>query len=201
MDAFQQSGSEGEQWYLPEIQRGGCTVEANSGLTFDPRFSLSGLHTTLADAQNGSEVSSILAGSIDYDLYVNPAQKEQDMIRSWNRPTLNWSLECESQGLTREGALETVNGSTFLTNSPKLQDLLQTALSMIILSGLACLCMVLGCVCNLCQGGFQDENPLKFMVCYGLSRLCYLIMMPFGFITIFQSIDQISSNQDKIENL
>ena len=105
MNALQQSGSDNEYWYLPEIMRGGCTVDDFTGLIFDPRFSLSGLHVTLADVQSESAVQSILEGSADYKHYVDPAQKEQDVLRSWNRPTLNWSLECESQGMTRESAL------------------------------------------------------------------------------------------------
>ena len=202
MDAFQQSGSDGEQWYLPEIERGGCTVEINSGLTFDPRFSLSGLHTTLAAVQSENGVSSVLEGSYDYTQYVDPAQKKQDMIRSWNRPTLNWSLECESQGLTRESALKTVTGSTILTQSPKLQDLRMTSISMIILFGLVCFCMSCGCFCAIVKRArIDDVEPLGFLICYGLQRVCYLLMMPFSFIAIFQSIDQVSSNQDKIESL
>ena len=47
MDAFEQSASDGELWYLPEIQKNGCTTEKNTGLVFDPRYSRSGLYTNL----------------------------------------------------------------------------------------------------------------------------------------------------------
>ena len=47
MDALEQSSSPGEQFYLPEMMRSGCTEEKNTGLVYDPRFVPSGLFTDL----------------------------------------------------------------------------------------------------------------------------------------------------------
>lgn len=47
MDAFEQSNSPGELFYLPEMMRSGCTEEVNTGLVYDSRFTVSGLYTDL----------------------------------------------------------------------------------------------------------------------------------------------------------
>ena len=60
MDALQQSSSPGEQYYLPELMKNGCTTEANTGLVYDPRFSASGLYTDLYSVQTENSVTSIL---------------------------------------------------------------------------------------------------------------------------------------------
>ena len=89
----------------------GCTVEKNTGLVYDPRFSVSGLNSNVYQVQSYSHVLDILEGSKDYRDYVDSNSKYDDYIRSWNRPTLNWNLECEYEGFSREDALELVTGT------------------------------------------------------------------------------------------
>ena len=60
MDSHEQSNSPGEQFYLPEMMRSGCTEEKNTGLVYDPRFSPSGLYTDLYSVQTSSNVTDIL---------------------------------------------------------------------------------------------------------------------------------------------
>ena len=55
---------------MPEIVQSGCTEEANTGLTYDPRFSVSGMYTNVYDVQKGNGVLDILQGSPDYTDYV-----------------------------------------------------------------------------------------------------------------------------------
>ena len=112
MDAFEQSNSPGEQFYLPEMMRFGCTIEMNTGLTYDPRFKPSGIFTNLQDVEQDNGVSSILKDEPSYSHYVTKDyEKLYDKVSSWNRPTLNWSLECDANGPSRLEALDTVVGT------------------------------------------------------------------------------------------
>ena len=92
MDSFEQSNSPGEQFYLPEMMRSGCTEEKNTGLVYDSRFKPSGIYTNLYDVQSENGVSSILFDEPSFTTYVDQGQKYNDRVSSWNRPTLNWSL-------------------------------------------------------------------------------------------------------------
>ena len=92
MDSFEQSNSPGEQFYLPEMMRSGCTVEKNTGLVYDSRFKPSGIYTNLYDVQADNGVAGILTDEPNFSRYVDQAQKANDAVSSWNRPTLNWSL-------------------------------------------------------------------------------------------------------------
>ena len=86
--------------------RGGCETEQFSGLVYDPRYTTSGLYTDVYSVQNENGVLSILSNSPDFGRYCNSENKKFEMIRSWNRPTLNWSLECEAEGFSREYGFE-----------------------------------------------------------------------------------------------
>ena len=56
MDSFYRSSSPDQLFYEAEIEKGGCITEKNTGLTYDPRFVASGLHTSLLDVQKASSV-------------------------------------------------------------------------------------------------------------------------------------------------
>ena len=54
---------------------------------------MSGLETNLDMVQEANSVLSILEGLPDYDTYVYPSTAKQSYpLRSWNRPTIGWSL-------------------------------------------------------------------------------------------------------------
>ena len=46
--------------YEAEVLRTGCTVESNSNLVYDPRYSPSGLFSTIYQVQNDNGVLDIL---------------------------------------------------------------------------------------------------------------------------------------------
>ena len=83
----------------------------------DPRYYMSGLETNLDVIQEANSVLSILEGLPDYDTYVYPSTAKQSYpLRSWNRPTIGWSLSCESQGITRQQGYDAA-GVTWKTSS------------------------------------------------------------------------------------
>ena len=92
MDAMEQSSSPGEQFYLPEMMRDGCTEEKNTGLVYDTRFTPSGLFTDLYSIQTDSKVTNILEAEPSFSDYVTTDEKKGDRVSSWNRPTLNYNL-------------------------------------------------------------------------------------------------------------
>ena len=92
MDTLEQSSSPGEQFYLPEMMRDGCTEEKNTGLVYDTRFTPSGLFTDLYSVQTDSNVTNILEAEPSFEDYVKTDQKKSDQVSSWNRPTLNYNL-------------------------------------------------------------------------------------------------------------
>ena len=59
----------------------------------------------------------ILYGSLNSQIYIHPEQKFSDEIEGWLRPTLNWSLECERRGLTRQYAIDTVTHNSQIVPS------------------------------------------------------------------------------------
>ena len=73
---------------------------------YDPRYTTSGLYTDLYSVQNENGVLQILSNSPSYDTDGSSEEKKNAKIRSWNRPTLNWSLECEAEGFSREYGFE-----------------------------------------------------------------------------------------------
>ena len=95
-------------FYPAERVWNGCTLEPNTQLLADPRFTPSGLYTTLNEMQRESNVDKVIAGSPHADRYLFD---DEVPIQSWNRPTLQWDLQCEKEGLTREWAMQAVIGS------------------------------------------------------------------------------------------
>ena len=92
MNALEQSSSPGEQFYLPEMMRSGCTEEKNTGLVYDPRFLSSGLFTDLYSVQTENNVTDILEAEPSFADYVTNDKKKSDTVSSWNRSTLNYNL-------------------------------------------------------------------------------------------------------------
>ena len=78
------------------MMKNGCIEEPNTGYVYDPRFTVSGLYTNVYDVQEQNNVLSLLSHEPSYSHYCgNSTSKHDYFIRSWNRPTLTWSLECE----------------------------------------------------------------------------------------------------------
>lgn len=82
--------------------------------SIDPRFTTSGYTTTLYAMQESNGVESILEGSQGFSRYVpNPDVTYDFEIYSWNRPTINWSLECEADGISRKDGLKYMSKNSF----------------------------------------------------------------------------------------
>ena len=163
MDALEQSSSPGQQFYLPEMMRSGCTEEKNTGLVYDPRFTPSGLFTDLYSVQTENSVTSILEAEPSFSDYVTTDQKKSDKVSSWNRATLNYNLQCDADGPTRTEALATVVKTLEKSDSiPKI-----IPWSACFLFPYLC-CMVAFAVDKL----HLDHRTLIF---YGLVRLIYAI--------------------------
>ena len=111
MDPIQESISPSEEFYEAEILRSGCEAETNSNLVYDPRFTPSGLYTNVYTVQSDNSVLDLLQASPDFSEQVDVNTKKSDTISSWNRPTIGWSLTCESEGHSRQFAYDTVGGS------------------------------------------------------------------------------------------
>lgn len=89
---------------------GTCETEKMTGLLYDPRFSVSGLNTNLYNIYAENGVADLLTNESSYSKYVTSINYYSGAyVQSWNRPSLQWSLECEQSGsLTRQQAYQAV---------------------------------------------------------------------------------------------
>ena len=109
MDSFYQSSSPGQLYYEPEMMRYGCVKEKNTQLVADPRFTRSGIYSNDYDIEVENGVFAIIQTQPSIYRYINPLTMKQSWaVGSWNRPTIQWSLECEASGKTREMGYEAV---------------------------------------------------------------------------------------------
>ena len=104
MDALYRSVAKGQyySYYPTEYNKLGCQLEKNTGLIFDGRYEPSGLVTTEGQMRSDSGVLAHMQGMPSYFSY-GPSS---DLLRTftvqgWTRPTINWSLQCEEQGMSR----------------------------------------------------------------------------------------------------
>ena len=193
MDALRQSSSPGEQFYRPEMMRSGCPTEKNTGLVYDPRFSVSGLYTSLYSVQTENSVTSMLEAESSYSTYVTTSQKENDKISSWNRPTLNYNLLCDAEGPTRAQALQQVV-QTLEKDDNSVQKLMAW--------GACCLWFYL-----ICGAGFYI-CPAKnkgigtgLISSYAFMRLMYAIQAPVVGVKLSSAFDEIDENIDYVNEL
>lgn len=71
-------------------------------LQSDPRFTESGLHENLVDVMVENGAYDVISHKPSYWSYGLNPQLNTTPLRSWNRPTLGWKIECEEQGKSRE---------------------------------------------------------------------------------------------------
>ena len=85
-----------------------CKPEYNTGMTFDSRFyEFDAWQTDEYTVQTENGVLEILKGLANFDAYVKDLEiKRQNVYKLYGRPTVGWSLACESNGFTREQGLE-----------------------------------------------------------------------------------------------
>ena len=119
-------------------------------------------------------------------------QKLSDIVSSWNRPTLNYKLECDVDGPTRAEALETVTGS--LLKSEDI-DKIQKWGTWLMFCYLALIIIFL--IAN--DKGVEPGAALIFF--YVLMRLMYVIQAPAVGYAIFQSLNTSDENIGKVDGL
>ena len=81
----------------------GCEKEKNTGVTYDPRYTRSGIYTNQYDLRNGVDVLEIMRDLPNWSAY-GPTINELEgyKVSGWNRATISWSLKCEAEGITRQ---------------------------------------------------------------------------------------------------
>ena len=66
MIPIEQSTSPSEEFYAAEVHAG-CTTEKNTGLVYDPRYTISGLYTNVYSVQSENEVLTLLESSLNFN--------------------------------------------------------------------------------------------------------------------------------------
>lgn len=76
----------------------------------DQNFKELGYNITEYDIQSSSGVLDILLKKIHYTFHVfpGPSVKKNIFLKAYGRPTIPWSLKCESQGKTRQQFLSSI---------------------------------------------------------------------------------------------
>jgi hypothetical protein len=76
----------------------------------DPNFKELGYNITEYDIQKSSGILDALVNMPHYTLAVfpGPSMKKDIVLKAYARPTIPWSLKCESQGKTRKNLLDSI---------------------------------------------------------------------------------------------
>ena len=167
-----------------------CSLETNTGKLTDPRYTPSGLYTTLAKVQKENFVNRILVVQPSYQNY---SSSETFPIQSWNRPTLNWDLSCENDGFARDWALQTVAGS--INRSDQLDTLRKTSISLVALTGFSLLAFLI----MFAQCTSKRENIPVYQYVY--LRIVVITIGTFALMSILDGLSTNANNSDKISDL
>ena len=85
----------------------GCPIEEKSQETYDTRYTAAGMQSTIYAVQSRNGVQDTLVGAPDSEYTASTGSNW--LIDFWNRPTIGWSLQCESEGHTRSEAMQAVS--------------------------------------------------------------------------------------------
>ena len=104
MDSLYQSISVGQTLFYPtEYEKMGCVTEKNTNLKYDPRYKWSGMQTNEFNMRDDSNVYAHMQSLPSYFSYgPNNDQLATYLVKGWVRSTIPWSLQCESEGYSRE---------------------------------------------------------------------------------------------------
>jgi len=105
---YEQSTDPAPVVYPAELMWETCTFTEQTNSTYDPRFIASNLITDDYRVQEESGVLTIIATQPSYKTLVPnmPERKRAIIFNGWMRPTINWSLECEENGTSRQYAYD-----------------------------------------------------------------------------------------------
>lgn len=133
---------------------------------------------------------SLLEAASNFDTEVNVDSKKDDNISSWNRPTIGWSLTCESEGKTRQQAYNTVNLS--LESSEKIPTIRKSGIAMCALYPIVFIWTIFVFLLACKE---DEENFFNgLFLSYGVMRLLFVIMAPILGVAIYQVLDTNSDN-------
>jgi len=131
-----------------------CPVEPNTNLFDNPSFRLAG-NWTISEYQVESEnlVKSLLKREPSYNVYARDSVEQNTLLKPWSRPLAGWSLECESEGLTRLQAFTDIYSKKFDSKSTT-QHLGFMAI------GVCAIAFAIFFQCVVCFGGLSQAAPL-----------------------------------------
>ena len=161
------------------MMRSGCTKEVNTGLFYDPRYKQTGLYTDLLYIQDDNSVTSILQAEPHFSDYVTTSDKAKFLEISWSRPTLNWSLECEESGFTRDEALEIVALPLDSATQP---------VKGIRTWSIVFLFLYLSNCCMLAFPPINHRPDVFYGFVFGCMRFCFLIYAPPVGVLIYRAL-------------
>ena len=98
----------GETYYPSQLLPGVCREDSFLGTSTDPRFTESGLNTNVYSMYEVNGVQSFLESLPNYDYHIDNDANMQAKIKSYNRPTIGFSLSCIENGHTRDWAIQTL---------------------------------------------------------------------------------------------
>ena len=128
--------------------------------------------------QYDNGVTDILSSLPNYSTYVDPVDAGKNWaISSWNRPTINWSLSCEADGIKRS---EGLNALTTPTITTEVENLKLFRLGVTIVS-IMCFWFVLSLGIHMCcLGKYNAKETSTWMVSvmYMPSRISFLVWGP-----------------------
>jgi hypothetical protein len=86
-----------------------CSESEQTGMTNDPRYNSTGMETDEYTVQDSNGVLAYLTALPKYGAFVPDYLDKQNIVYDgWIRPTINWSLECEANGYSRQQGFQTV---------------------------------------------------------------------------------------------
>ena len=110
--------------------------------------------------------------------------KQNWNIYSWNRPTIQWSLECEAQGKTRAMGFDAVQ--TQLSQSSKVEKIRKLGIAFVVIFSVSMLCS--------CPA---IAVPSLIPAHLGLTRLSFVVMGPWLCTVIYDVRNVNKSNIQK----
>ena len=168
----------------------GCEKEKNTGETYDPRYTRSGIYTNQYDLRNGVDVLEIMQDLPSWSEYGPTSTELQGYkVSGWNRATISWSLECEAEGITRQQAFEA--STTDIGRYSGLVTLSRCGIVFVVLYAIT--------FCSFCCT-LKRNNLDRFAAQRIVADLIFVISAPFIGAALRGEISSNEENVQKLEN-
>ena len=119
------------------------------------------------------------------------------MLRSWNRPTINWSLQCESEGISRQDAY--ASADLTLINTQNGGQFHKIGVWIVVLVSLEA--SVIFC-CIIFEFSEDGEMEISLYVCvysFPVRLLVFLILFTIIIVPIYQIDDELVANVASVD--